>query len=75
MTLIPNVRAVLLRAWTPRLIATLGIVNSVYLVTDMIVATMPVPPIWLATANGLLALITFGARLIDQNLGATDEPS
>lgn len=66
MKLISNWQAVLKHAWSPRLILILGLLNGLYALTDVLIMTMPVPPMWLAVVNAALAGVTFVSRFIPQ---------
>jgi hypothetical protein len=66
MRLIDNWWAVLLRSWAGWAGILAAILNGVSITVYFITASMPVPPIWLAVANGLLGIAVPLLRLIPQ---------
>lgn len=67
MRLVSNWRRVLRRAWTVRLTLLCAVLNGVAVTVAIITGALPLPPVWLAILNGLLAASIPIVRLIDQN--------
>ncbi|HEV2502318.1 MAG TPA: hypothetical protein VGV39_04550 [Mesorhizobium sp.] len=66
MRLVTNWRAVLRYAWTVRLALLAAILNGLAITVSIITGALPVPPLWLAALNGLLAVALSVVRIIEQ---------
>ena len=64
--LVTNWRAVLRYAWTVRIALLAAILNGLAITVSIITGAMLVPPLWLASLNGLLAVALSIVRIIEQ---------
>jgi len=64
--LVTNWRVVLRHAWTVRIAIGIALLNGAYVTIAILTDRMPMPPIWLAFVNGILATAVPLARLIPQ---------
>ena len=66
MRLVSNWRTVLRYAWTVRLAILAALLNGIAVTLSIVTGAMPVPPLWLALLNGVLAIAAPVVRIIDQ---------
>ena len=66
MRVVANWRAVLKHAWSLRLMALAAILSGVEVALPMLDGALPIPPLWFASAAGLITMAAMVARFVAQ---------
>jgi hypothetical protein len=66
MRFVTNWRAVLRHAWSVRLALLAALLNAAAVTLAIVTGALPMPPLWLALLNGVVAFAAPVVRIIDQ---------